>query len=132
MDLIPNVLIFAAFDPAALLNLNIWACGAALVVALALVIVLSVVRCQIIYVDPDTNYEIAHEKYRWLTKVRLRDAEKEDKNFLGWARDPEGEKLLKRKSILLSRTVELYAIWEKVAEEEPVVEEPVVGIFNVL
>ena len=83
------------------------------VVALVLLILLAFVKKEIVYVDPDNDYEIGHQKYGWGKKVTLASASKTGKKFAGWSYDEDGDKPVEKKTIRLFRTKELYAIWEK-------------------
>ena len=83
------------------------------VVALIVLVLLAFVKKEIIYVDPDTDYEIAHQKYGWGKKVVLETANKKGKKFIGWSYNEDGDRRVHKKKIRLFRTTELYAVWEK-------------------
>ena len=104
-----------AFNP---ISGSYWMYAAIGVVAVIALIFLVFVKKEIVYVDPDTDYEIAHEKYGWGKKINVASAGKTGRKFVGWSYDEDGEKRLGKKTIRLFRTTELFAVWEK----------PVVGI----
>ena len=89
-----------------------------LVVAVILIVMLLFIKKEVIYIDPDTDYEIAHRKYGWGTKITVASANKAGKKFIGWSYDENGERRLGKKKLRVWKTTELYAVWEK----------PVVGI----
>ncbi|MBO5339228.1 MAG: hypothetical protein J6A96_05965 [Clostridia bacterium] len=69
------------------------------------------IRCQVVYVDNEGDYEIGYEQKPWLSKAVIRPASKEGKVFVGWSLDPEGESMLAESELLLTHTVVLYAVW---------------------
>ena len=83
------------------------------VVALVLTLVLAFKKAEVVYVDPDTDYEIAHKKYGWGRKITVASADKPGKKFIGWSYDENGERRLGKKKIRLWKTTELFAVWEK-------------------
>ena len=101
-----------------LINGNIWLYAAILVVALVAVFFLALRKVEVVYVDPDEDYEIAHTKYGWGRKIDVATANKNGKIFVGWSYDENGEKRLGKKQIRVWKSTELYAVWQK----------PVVGI----
>ena len=127
MDLINNYLITAAVDT---VTVNLWICGIILGIAVAFAIVMAVVDCQLVYVDPETNYEIHYEKHQWLSKVYIKAAKRKGKKFIGWSVDPEGKRMLVGDYIRLTHTVQLYAVWEDVEEEvqDSAPEVPVIAV----
>ncbi|MBE6624694.1 MAG: hypothetical protein E7622_03505 [Ruminococcaceae bacterium] len=86
--------------------------AAAFVITFIFIVLLATKR-EIVYIDPDTDYEIAHDKFGWGRKVTLASANKTGKKFIGWSFDEDGEKRLGKKIIRLWKTTELYAVWEK-------------------
>ncbi|MBR2944703.1 MAG: hypothetical protein IKC16_06415 [Clostridia bacterium] len=103
-----KVLFGAGFD---LLNLSPIVCGVVLGVCAIFAIVAALIRCQVVYVDTDGDYEIEYEKKKWLSKVVLRPASKQGKTFVGWSLDEKGETMVSEPEFLLTHTVVLYAIW---------------------
>lgn len=120
-----KVLFGAGFD---LFNLNPVTCGIVLGICVIFAIVAAIIRCQVIYVDTDGDYEIEYEKKRWLSKAVLRPASKQGKSFVGWALDPAGENMVAESELLVTHTTVLYAIW---ATEQEVFEseEKAEGVF---
>ena len=120
-----KVLFGAGFD---LFNLNPVTCGIVLGICVIFAIVAAIIRCQVIYVDTDGDYEIEYEKKKWLSKAVLRPASKQGKSFVGWALDPEGENMVAESELLVTHTTVLYAIW---ATEQEVFEseEKAEGVF---
>lgn len=120
-----KVLFGAGFD---LFNLNPVTCGIVLGICVIFAIVAAIIRCQVVYVDTDGDYEIEYEKKKWLSKVVLRPASKQGKSFVGWALDPAGENMVAESELLVTHTTVLYAIW---ATEQEVFEseEKAEGVF---
>ena len=120
-----KVLFGAGFD---LFNLNPVTCGIVLGICVIFAIVAAIIRCQVIYVDTDGDYEIEYEKKKWLSKAVLRPASKQGKSFVGWALDPAGENMVAESELLVTHTTVLYAIW---ATEQEVFEseEKAEGVF---
>ena len=87
------------------------------VVAIVLAILFMAVRPEIVYVDPDGDYEIYHEKHTFMKKVQLHGATKNGKKLVGWSTKVDGSKLVTSTSLVLFGTVTLYAVWETVAED---------------
>ncbi|MBQ2809834.1 MAG: uL15 family ribosomal protein [Clostridia bacterium] len=85
--------------------------AAVLVLAVIAIIFLAFVKKEVIYIDPDTDYEIAHKKYGWGRKITVASANKTGKKFIGWAYDENGIKRLGKLKIRLFKTTELYAVW---------------------
>ena len=83
------------------------------VVALVLTLVLAFKKAEVVYVDPDTDYEIAHKKYGWGRKITVASADKPGKKFIGWSYDENGERRLGKKKLRLWKTTELFAVWER-------------------
>ena len=98
----------AAFN---IFNLDWWVCGIVCALAILGAILAATIKCQIVYVDVDGDYEVGYEKKPWLTKAVIRPASKEGKAFVGWSLDPDGENILTESEILLTHTVVLYAVW---------------------
>ena len=113
-------------------NVDVVGCAIFAGVCLLLAILIATVKCQVVYVDTTEEgeeYEIDYEKYKFLSMVRVRPAEKEGKEFLGWSLDPEGQYMLTESEFLLTRTTVLYAIWAAEAAVEETEEETVEGVF---
>ena len=91
----------------------IWPFVIVLVVAAIAFLLLVFVKFEVVYVDPDTDYEIAHEKVGFGTKVNLSSAKKTGKKLVGWAFDEKGKSMVKKSSKHIWRTTELFAVWEK-------------------
>ena len=87
------------------------------VIAIVLAILFMAVRPEIVYVDPDGDYEIYHEKHTFMKKVQLHGATKNGKKLVGWSTKVDGSKLVTSTSLVLFGTVTLYAVWETVAED---------------
>ncbi len=85
--------------------------AAVLALAVIAIIFLAFVKKEVIYIDPDTDYEIAHKKYGWGRKITVASANKTGKKFIGWAYDENGIKRLGKLKIRLFKTTELYAVW---------------------
>ena len=111
--------------------LNVSVVGAAIVLGIAVLatILVLTVKCQVVFVDPDGDYEIGYRKLRWLAKVELEPASKEGKEFVGWSIDPEGKYILTEKEFMLTRTIQLYAVWADVKVAEEISEEALEGVF---
>ncbi len=120
-----SILFGAGFD---LFNIKPVTCGIVLGICVIFAIVAAIIRCQVVYVDTDGDYEIEYEKKRWLSKVVLRPASKEGKTFVGWALDSEGENMVAEAELLVTHTTVFYAIW---ATEQEAVEssEKAEGVF---
>ena len=86
--------------------------AAAFVISFIFIVLLATKR-EVVYIDPDTDYEIAHDKIGWGKKVTLATVGKDGRRFVGWSYDEDGEKRLGKKEIRLWKTTELYAVWEK-------------------
>ena len=86
--------------------------AAAFVISFVFIVLLASKK-EVVYIDPDTDYEIAHDKIGWGKKVTLASVTKEGRRFVGWSFDEDGEKRLGKKEIRLWKTTELYAVWEK-------------------
>ena len=111
--------------------LNVSVVGAAIVFGIAVLatILILTVKCQVVFVDPDGDYEIGYRKLRWLAKVELEPASKEGKEFVGWSIDPEGKYILTENEFMLTRTTQLYAVWADVKAVEEISEEALEGVF---
>lgn len=116
MEIVNTFLLGAGFN---IFNLNFIACGVVCALCVLAAIIASIIRCQVVYVDTEGDYEIEYEKLPWLSKAVIRPASKEGKVFVGWSLDPEGENMLAESEILITHTVVLYSVWadEKELEE---------------
>ncbi len=99
---------------------NVSVVGCAIVAAICVIgaIIASIIRCQVVYVDTEGDYEIDYEKKPWLSKAVVRPAIKEGKVFVGWSLDPEGQNIISEPEFLLTHTVVLYAVWADEKELE--------------
>ena len=111
--------------------LNVSVVGAAIVFGIALlaVILTLTVKCQVIFIDPDGDYEIGYRKLHWLARVELQPASKEGKEFVGWSIDPEGKYIVTDKEFMLAKTTQLYAVWADVKPVEEIAPEALEGVF---
>ena len=100
-----------------IMSVSPWVLGGIAVVAFIIAIALIAGKHQIVYVDPDGDYEIYYEVYRSGSKVQLHGASKAGKKLVGWSTKPDGSALVTKTSIRLFKTTELYAVWEDVEEE---------------
>ncbi len=125
MEIVNTILLGAGFN---IFNLSIVGCGVVCALCVLGAILAAVIRCQVVYVDVDGDYEIGYEQLPWLTKAVIRPASKDGKVFIGWSLDPEGENMLAESELLLTHTVVLYAVW---ADEKELNEanEKTEGIF---
>ena len=113
MGIVNTFLFSASFN---IFNLDWWVCGIVCALCVLGAILAATIKCQVVYVDTEGDYEIEYEKKPWLTKAVIRPASKEGKVFVGWSLDPEGENILTESEILLTHTVVLYTVWA--TEEE--------------
>ena len=116
MEFVNTVLFGAGFD---IFNVSVIGCAIVAGVCLLTAIIVALIRCQVVYVDPEGDYEIGYEKKGWLSKVVIRPASKEGKVFVGWSLDPNGVNIVTEPEFLLTHTVVLYAVW---ADEEDVLD----------
>ena len=100
-----------------IMSVSPWLLGAIALVAVLLAVVLVAGKNQIVYVDPDGDYEIYYEVHRAGSKVQLHGASKAGKKLVGWSTKPDGSALVTKTKIRLFKTTELYAVWEDVEEE---------------
>ncbi len=114
MEFVNTILFGAGFD---IYNISVVGCAIVAGICILCAIVAAIIRCQVVYVDPEGDYEIGFEKKSWLSKVVVRPATKEGKVFIGWSLDAEGTNLISEPEFLLTHTVVLYAVW---ADEEDV------------
>ena len=114
MTLFTGLLTNASFS---IFTISPWLLGIIAVVALVIALLLAVGRCEIIYVDPDGDYEIYHEKHPFLKKVQLHGASKSGKKLIGWSKKENGSKLVTKTKLRLTHTTELYAVWEELDQE---------------
>ena len=94
-----------------LFNLNPIGCGIVCFLCIVFAIVALSIRCQVIYVDPEGDYEIEHTKKKWLSKVIVRPASKPGKTFVGWSLDRKGQNMLTEAEFVITHTTVLYAVW---------------------
>ena len=116
MEFVNAVLFGAGFD---FFNVSVIGCAIVAGVCLLAAIIVAFIRCQVVYVDPEGDYEIGFEKKGWLSKVVVRPASKEGKVFVGWSLDANGTNIVTEPEFLLTHTVVLYAVW---ADEEDVLD----------
>ena len=122
MEMFTNYFNAIAFD---IFNLSLVGCGIVFVLALALVALFLVLKCNVIYYDMDGGeHELHREKHSWLSRVKIHSANKRGKRLVGWSLKPNGKKPLLKHKIVLYRTVKLYAIWETVPYVAPAPVEP--------
>ena len=92
---------------------TLWIFAAILALAAIYLVVALLVKCEIVYVDPKTDYEIYSEKCGFGEKVNIANANKTGMRLVGWSYDPKGNELVTKSQIRLFRSLELYAVWEK-------------------
>ena len=108
MGLVNTILFGAGLN---LFNLNPVSCGIVAFLCIAFAIIALCIRCQVIYVDTDGDFEIEHKRKGWLSRVVLRPASKAGKTFVGWSLDPKGKNIITESEFILTHKVVLYAIW---------------------
>lgn len=108
MEIVTTILFGAGLN---IFNLSTIGCGIVCVLAVIGTILAATIRCQVVYVDTEGDYEIEYEVHPWLTKAVVRPASKEGKSFIGWSLDPNGESMIAESELLITHTVVLYAIW---------------------
>ena len=116
MEFVNAILFGAGFD---FLNVSVIGCAVVAGICVLAAIIVALIRCQVVYVDPEGDYEIGYEKKGWLSKVVIRPASKEGKVFVGWSLDPDGLNIVTEPEFLLTHTVVLYAVW---ADEQDVID----------
>ena len=116
MEFVNTILFGAGFD---IFNVSVVGCAIVAAVCIICAILAAVIRCQVVYVDTEGDYEIEYEKKPWLSKAVVRPAIKEGRVFIGWSLDPEGENIISEPEFLLTHTVVLYAVW---ADEDEIAE----------
>ncbi|MBR2444125.1 MAG: uL15 family ribosomal protein [Clostridia bacterium] len=130
MNLVNGLFLFiGGFD---IFNVDVVGCAIFAGVCLLIAILLATVKCKVTYIDDaeGDEYIIECEKYKVLSMVRLRPAEKEGKEFLGWSLDAEGQYMVTETEFLLTRGTKLYAIWaEEAVVADEAEEEAVEGVF---
>ena len=125
MGIVNTFLFSAGFN---IFNLEWWVCGIVCALCILGVVLAATIKCQIVYVDTEGDYEVGYERKPWLTKAVIRPASKEGKIFKGWSLDPEGENILTESEVLLTHTVVLYTVWAT-EEELAKASEKAKGIF---
>ena len=108
MEFANTILFGAGFN---LLKFSPIGCGIVCFLCIVFAIIALCIRCQVIYVDPDGDYEIEHQKKRWLSRAIVRPASKQGKTFVGWSLDPRGKHMLTEPEFVVTHTVVLYAVW---------------------
>ena len=108
MELANTILFGAGLN---LFNLNPVSCGIVCFLCIVFAIIALCIRCQVIYVDTDGDFEIEHKRKGWLSRVVLRPASKAGKTFVGWSLDPKGKNIITESEFILTHKVVLYAIW---------------------
>ena len=115
MEFANTILFGAGLD---IFNVSVIGCAIVAAVCVIAAIIASIIRCQVVYVDTEGDYEIDYEKKPWLSKAVVRPATKEGKVFVGWSLDPEGQNIISEPEFLLTHTVVLYAVWADEKELE--------------
>ena len=88
--------------------------GVFAVIALAIAIILLVVRPTITYVDTEGDQEIHKESHPLLKKVALHGAAKNGKKLIGWSKVLGNSTPITKSSLRLFHSTVLYTIWEDV------------------
>ena len=117
MEFVNSILFSAGIN---IFNISVVSCAVIAVLCILVAVIAALIRCQVVYVDPEGDYEIEFEKKKWLSKVVLRPAFKLGKSFVGWSLDPKGENMVTEPEFMLTHTYVLYAIWKdetKVAKD---------------
>ena len=117
MEFVNSILFSAGIN---VFNISVVSCAVIAVLCILFAVIAALIRCQVVYVDPEGDYEIEFEKKKWLSKVVLRPAFKLGKSFVGWSIDPKGENMITEPEFMLTHTYVLYAIWKdetKVAKD---------------
>ena len=109
MEFVNAVLFSAGIN---IFNISVIGCAVVAAICILFAVIAALIRCQVVYVDPEGDYEIEFEKKKWLSKVVLRPAFKLGKSFVGWSLDPKGENMITEPEFMLTRTYVLYSIWK--------------------
>ncbi len=109
MEFVNSVLFSAGIN---IFNISVIGCAVVAALCILFAVIAALIRCQVVYVDPEGDYEIEFEKKKWLSKVVLRPAFKLGKSFVGWSLDPKGENMITEPEFALTHTYVLYAIWK--------------------
>ena len=109
MEFVNAVLFSAGIN---IFNISVIGCSVFAAICILFAVIAALIRCQVVYVDPEGDYEIEFEKKKWLSKVVLRPAFKLGKSFVGWSLDPKGENMITEPEFMLTRTYVLYSIWK--------------------
>ena len=100
---------FAGLD---IFNLSVIGCSIVLGIAVLIGVLMLALRFHVVYFDSeDEKEEIYREKRAWLSRVKVKGANKEGKTFVGWSKQPGGRKPLLKQAFVMLRPVKLYAIW---------------------
>ncbi len=108
MEFVNSILFSAGIN---IFNISVVGCAVVAVLCILVAVIAALIRCQVVYVDPEGDYEIEFEKKKWLSKVVLRPAFKLGKSFVGWSLDPKGENMVTDPEFMLTHTYVLYAVW---------------------
>ena len=108
MEFVNSILFSAGIN---IFNISVVGCAVVAVLCILVAVIAALIRCQVVYVDPEGDYEIEFEKKKWLSKVVLRPAFKLGKSFVGWSLDPKGENMVTEPEFMLTHTYVLYSIW---------------------
>ena len=108
MEFVNSILFSAGIN---IFNISVVGCAVVAVLCILVAVIAALIRCQVVYVDPEGDYEIEFEKKKWLSKVVLRPAFKLGKSFVGWSLDPKGENMVTEPEFMLTHTYVLYAVW---------------------
>ena len=108
MEFVNSILFSAGIN---IFNISVVSCAVVAVLCILVAVIAALIRCQVVYVDPEGDYEIEFEKKKWLSKVVLRPAFKLGKSFVGWSLDPNGENMVTEPEFMLTHTYVLYAVW---------------------
>ncbi len=122
MEFVNSILFSAGIN---IFNISVIGCAVVAAICILFAVIAALIRCQVVYVDPEGDYEIEFEKKKWLSKVVLRPAFKLGKSFVGWSVDPNGENMITEPEFMLTHTYVLYAIWK----DEAKVQKDGEGIF---
>ena len=109
MEFVNSILFSAGIN---IFNISVIGCAVVAALCILFAVIAALIRCQVVYVDPEGDYEIEFEKKKWLSKVALRPAFKLGKSFVGWSLDPKGENMITEPEFMLTHTYVLYAIWK--------------------
>ena len=83
------------------------------IACLAVIAILIFAKTKITYIDPETDEVISVEKFSWLSKATIPEAEKENKRFLGWSLNTRGTAPVGKQAIRMTKSLTLYAVWDE-------------------